>query len=424
METVLNKINSKKSLNKVKLFSIETIIEHEEKIVYHNVGFAQRVSKNIGLIAEESKSKISETDRDVLEMAVWLYTALLGGVASDDKDEAESIRFYIDYVNESYPKILKSFEVDGKDIPIIIEIVKSGLVTTKMQDKWQGVFVDALMMDFKGKNAKDRIIQFYEETILSDTNLSISKFYSLIIGYLSNYEPYTEYATDHIQPSIQRLIDNLEIEKKKISKKKSALIKKQLEINDVEFKEIKKSLNTVKGRDPRGIQTLFRTTSKNHYTLNEMVDRKANIMITVNAIILSLALSDLLGDKVYADIPIVIPMVILSTASLFSIIFAVLSITPSRTQGTFTETDVKNKRSNLLYYGNFRKMKFEDYERGMHDKLNDSDFLYNSMIKDLYYLGKTLDHKYNFIRLSLTIFLIGLVSAFIVSTLYRVVMTF
>lgn len=424
METVVNKINSKKSLNKVKLFCIESIIEHEDQIVYHNVGFAQRIANNVKTIADEDKSKISETDKDILEMGIWLYTALLGGVEFSDKNEDESVRFYIEYVNNTYPKLLKQFDVEDKDAKIIVEIIKSGLVPTQKLNRWQGIFVDALMMDFKGKNAKDRLIQFYEETILSDTNLSISKFYDLIIGYLASYEPFTEFASDHVAPSIQRLIHKLELEKKKISKKKSTIIKKQLEITDDEFKEIKKSINTVKGRDPRGIQTLFRTTSKNHYTLNEMVDRKANIMITVNAIILSLALSDLLGEKVYADIPIVIPMVILSTASLFSIIFAVLSITPSKTQGNFTPSDVKNKKSNLLYYGNFRKMKFEDYERGMLDKLNDSDFLYSSMIKDLYYLGKTLEHKYNFIRLSLTIFLIGLVSAFVVSTLYRVVMTF
>lgn len=424
METVINKINSKKSLNKVKLYSIESIIEHEDQIVYHNVSFAQRIAKNVRTIAAEGRPSLSEPEIDILEMSIWLYTALLGGVESADKDAEESVRFYIEYVNQSFPKLLKEFDVENNDASTIIEVVKTGLLPTTKPSKLQGVFVDSLMMDFKGKNAKERLMHFYEETILSDTNLSISKFYDLIIGYLENYKPFTQYATDHVEPSIQRLIEKLELEKKKISKKKSTIIKKQLDISDDEFKEIRKSLNTVKGRDPRGIQTLFRTTSKNHYTLNEMVDRKANIMITVNAIILSLALSDLLGEKVYADIPVVIPMVILSTASLFSIIFAVISITPSKTQGNFTSEDVKKKRSNLLYYGNFRRMKFEDYERGMLDKLNDSDFLYSSMIKDLYYLGKTLDHKYNFIRLSLTIFLIGLVCAFVVSTLYRVVMTF
>lgn len=419
METVINKINSKKSLNKIKVYSIETIIEHEDQIVYHNVSYAQRIAKNVKCVLENETGKYSEIDVDILEMSTWLYTALLGGVKPNTKNPEDAIRFYIEYVTDNFPNLLSEFDVSKSDSAIIIDTVKSGLVPSDGRNKYQGIFVDAVMMDYKGKDAREKLIQFYEETILGDADLSISRFYDMIIGYLANYTPHTQYAEDHVHPPVQRLIHKLDIEKKKISKKKSTIIKKQLDIDDSELKEITKSLKTIKGRDVRGIQTLFRTTSKNHYTLNQMVDRKASIMITVNAIILSLLMSGLLDGRMH-NIPIVVPMTILSTASLFSIIFAVLSITPSRTQGHFNSEDVKNKRSNLLYYGNFRKMKFEDYERGMLDKLNDSDFLYGSMIKDLYYLGKSLAIKYNFIRLSLTIFLVGLIASFLVSTIYKI----
>jgi hypothetical protein len=420
METVINKINSKKSLNKIKVYSIETIIEHEDKIVYHNVSYAQRIAKNIRTIIEEDRARYSDVDMDVLEMSAWLYTALLGGEKPDTQNPEDAVQVFAGHITEQYPTLLNEFEVSNEDAETIISTIISGLIIGESQNKYEGIFRDAVMMDYKGKNARERLIQFYEETILADADLSISKFYDMIIGYLANYIPYTEYGKNHIQPPIQRLIYKLEIEKKKISKKKSTIIKKQLDIDDSELKEIKKSMKSLKGRDARGIQTLFRTTSKNHYTLNEMVDRKANIMITVNAIILSLLMSGLLDRRMEGSIPLVVPMTILSVASLFSIVFAILSITPSRTQGNFSRDDVKNKRSNLLYYGNFRKMKFEDYERGMLEKLNDSDFLYGSMIKDLYYLGKSLSVKYNFIRLSLTIFLVGLIASFLVSTIYRI----
>mgnify|MGYP006288969931 CR=1 FL=1 len=182
-----------------------------------------------------------------------------------------------------------------------------------------------------------------------------------------------------------------------------------------EIKKLRKKLSQIKERDMRGIQTLFRTTSHNHYTLNEMVDRKANIMITVNSIILSVLIGGLLS---YEQTQLVLfAIAIMALTALFSIIFAIFSITPNKTQGKFSRDDILKKDGNLLYFGNFYDMEFEDYEWGMLQKLNDNDFLYRSMIKDLYYLGKVLNRKYKFIRLSLYTFLGGLIGAFFMTLL-------
>ena len=40
--------------------------------------------------------------------------------------------------------------------------------------------------------------------------------------------------------------------------------------------------------DSRGVQTLFRTLSRNHYHLLRMVDNKAGIILTMNSIIIFL----------------------------------------------------------------------------------------------------------------------------------------
>ena len=44
----------------------------------------------------------------------------------------------------------------------------------------------------------------------------------------------------------------------------------------------------------RGIDTLFRVTLNNHTRLSDIADSKANILLSVNAIIISIALSTLL----------------------------------------------------------------------------------------------------------------------------------
>ena len=180
-----------------------------------------------------------------------------------------------------------------------------------------------------------------------------------------------------------------------------------------QIKKLRKKIGQMKEREHRGVQTLFRTTSHNHYTLNEMVDRKANIMITVNSIILSILIGGILNYE--QSTLVLIAISVLAVSALLSIVFAVLSIMPNRTQGKFSRDEILNKEGNLLYFGNYHSMKFDEYEWGMLEKLNDSDFLYRSMIKDLYYLGKVLYRKYKFIRMSLYIFITGLISAFILT---------
>jgi len=41
--------------------------------------------------------------------------------------------------------------------------------------------------------------------------------------------------------------------------------------------------------------------------------------------------------------------------------------------------------------------------------LNDKEYLYSSLVKDIYYLGVVLGRKYRFLRISYTIFMYGLI---------------
>jgi hypothetical protein len=45
----------------------------------------------------------------------------------------------------------------------------------------------------------------------------------------------------------------------------------------------------------------------------------------------------------------------------------------------------------------------------MKDLMDDDDYLYETLMKDLYYLGKVLNKKYHYLRLCYTVFVIGIV---------------
>jgi hypothetical protein len=56
-------------------------------------------------------------------------------------------------------------------------------------------------------------------------------------------------------------------------------------------------------------------------------------------------------------------------------------------------------------------MNLDDYEWGIKEMMKDSDYLYGSMIRDNYFLGKVLGKKYRLLRIAYTIFMFGLVMA-------------
>ena len=155
---------------------------------------------------------------------------------------------------------------------------------------------------------------------------------------------------------------------------------------------------------------MFRVTLKNHITLSDIADTKANILLSVNAIIVSLVLSNLVSKL---DNPsnayLIWPTIIFTLFTVASMILSVLATRPNVTSGKFTKEDVANKKVNLLFFGNFHKMSLPDFEWAMGEMMKDRDYLYSSMKKDLYFLGKVLDRKYKILRVTYTVFMVGII---------------
>ena len=161
-------------------------------------------------------------------------------------------------------------------------------------------------------------------------------------------------------------------------------------------------------RPDRGIETMFRTTSTNHVQLSAIADSKANIMISVNAIMVSVVVS-ILPRRIEENPNLLIPTVLFLTTSLLTIIFAILATRPNVTGGTLSREDIGQKRGNLLFFGNFHQMSVDDYEWGIGELLRDSQYLYGTMTRDIYYLGRVLGKKYKLLRGAYNIFMVGFV---------------
>lgn len=207
------------------------------------------------------------------------------------------------------------------------------------------------------------------------------------------------------------------------SKNLSKLLKtqKELEGNSMKFSQKQEaiSLKKNKGDVPeRGIETMFRVALRNHITLSDIADTKANILLSVNAIIVSMSFSTLIPKL---DNPsnnyLIIPSVIFILFTVASMILSIMATRPNVTQGKFTKEDVGNKKVNLLFFGNFHQMKLEDFEWGISEMMQDRDYLYGSLTKDLYFLGLVLNRKYRLLRTTYTVFMIGILTSVIAFSL-------
>jgi predicted metal-dependent HD superfamily phosphohydrolase len=182
----------------------------------------------------------------------------------------------------------------------------------------------------------------------------------------------------------------------------------------------KNKKNEYLDRPDKGIETMFRVASTNHQRLSDLSDNKAHIMISVNSIIISVIIG-LVVRRLDASPNIIVPTLILLTGSMIAVIFSVLATRPKIPKGVFTKTQVEEKTANLLFFGNFYNMEFNDYYEGMKKVMADRDFLYGSLIRDIYSQGTVLGRKYKLLRISYTIFMYTLIIsivAFAIATIF------
>jgi len=188
---------------------------------------------------------------------------------------------------------------------------------------------------------------------------------------------------------------------KKIEKLKDEYLTQELNIDKEELKALKKKLAKVEPRSERGAETLFRLVSKNQYTLNTMIDRKSNILISINALILSIILGTVYG-QLDNDPHLIYPVIMMLLTNITSIAFAIFATRPELKHG-------EKNANNLLFYGNFNRMEEKEYVEKMTGLMYQGDELYITIAKDTFHLGKTIDKKFRLLRKSFHVFLAGII---------------
>lgn len=370
------------------------------EFTYHNIPHTQLVVNKATELAE--LIKIDDKQKELLLVAAWFHDT---GYTKDSNNHEEASVL----IAKEFLKTQACSEEDIVTVSNIIMATKMGVIPSTILEK---IIKDADCAHIGSKNYGDISELLRKEwELLSNYRITEGEWLEENIVFLSTkHRFFTNEAAANWEKRKGKNLANLINRKKKIKLDTGKLAQKKAELK---FKKEKIEL------PERGIETMFRVTLKNHITLSNIADTKANILLSVNAIIVSLVLSNLASKL---DNPsngyLITPTIIFVMFTVASIILSIMATRPNVTRGKFTKEDVANKQVNLLFFGNFHKMSLQDFEWAMGEMMQDRDYLYSSMKKDLYFLGLVLDKKYKILRLTYTVFMIGIivsVIAFIIS---------
>lgn len=376
--------------------------ELNPNFTYHNLNHTKMVVE--GAIVIGNGENLTDEDMEILVLAAWFHDT--GYVNGQQSHEEESVRIATEFLEQS--------NVDEYKISQVTNCILATKVNALPKEKIHMVIRDADMFHLSQDDYENYLDNLRKEFFLIDgKTYSDLEWSNLNINFLNNHQFYTDFAQKLILEKKEVLKKSLKKKIKQTGKEVDSRLIRDLGISIEELKVLKKKLLKVEGIPEKGIETMFRLTSKNHIELSAMADSKANIMISINTIIISVLLGSLM-QKLDNNPHLILPTIILLIVTLSSIVYSILSLRPNITSGKFKKEDIANQDTNLLFFGNFHKMKREDYHWGMNLLMENASFLYSNLIDDIFFLGKVLSKKYDYLRIAYNIFMYGIIISVIV----------
>jgi predicted metal-dependent HD superfamily phosphohydrolase len=353
------------------------------KYVYHNLNHTRQTAEACAEAADYYE--LPEAEREVLQLAAWFHDAGYVNVYKGHEEESKQIaRVFLE--QEGYPQ--------GR-LAEVLRLIDSTKWDHEPADLLEKILHDAdrISMGKKSFSRKAELLRIEWEVFLNK-HYSKEEWNKLQQEYILNTHFYTDYFRREYG--------------------------EQREINIKEQRDAQKKSKNKKEKDKepkRGIETMYRATYRNHIELSAIADSKANMMISINTIIMSIIITVVGGGFTLTERAFIenmrftIPICILLIGSLISVIYAIISARPNVTKKDVSLEKVRNKQSSALFFGNFTNMELPEFIKNMKEIGQSKDLLYDSMSIDIYFLGLVLTEKYRLLRISYSVFMGGLVLA-------------
>ena len=156
---------------------------------------------------------------------------------------------------------------------------------------------------------------------------------------------------------------------------------------------------------------MLRQTRAHHVHLSVMADLKANMLLTIAGLIITLSVRYLFDDRMR------IAAVVLMAFCTLTIALAIYAVMPKvdlrlRRPGL---TDLRADQSNPLFFGDFIHLPYSEYLEAMEEVMSDAYHTYEAQVREVYNLGRFLAaKKYCYLRWAYIAFMVGLLASGIV----------
>lgn len=370
------------------------------KIVYHN----SEHTKAVVNAATQISNHYQLSDHDFFVTVTAAYFHDLGYYVAEAKGhESRSA--------ELAQEFLTQLEVDEATINQVKGCILATKIPQQPQNLLEQIVCDADLFHFGTDEFGERNKLMRKETeITKDITIDKNDWRKSTITFLESHHFNTDYAKLLLDKTKSENLEKLlkKSEEKEKTTNTVAVTDNPVEKPAKEKEEHKKKDKKTPVKTDRGVETMFRISSTNHQRLSDMADNKAHLLLTVNSIIISVLLSMLLR-KLDEYPHLTIPAFLLVATSVITMVFAILATRPTIPSGRFTREAIEEKNVNLLFFGNFYKMSLEEYAWGMRQVMDDYEFLYGSLIRDVYAQGVVLGKKYKLLRKGYNIFMFGII---------------
>lgn len=361
--------------------------------------------------------QISEHDMLLLVLATWFHDT---GYSEGPTDHEERSCNNADHFLRG--------KISEDDLGTVLSCIRVTKVPQQPQTVLQQIICDADLSHLGMESYWDRTGKLRQEfTLTKKMVMSEQDWVDFELNFMLQHSYHTAVANELFNKRKAKHIQRLLKQKRRLNPdhaptvEELAILDEKDKKNDITkiLKESEKELK--QARMGRGVETMYRTTYRTHTNLSSMADSKANLMLSVNAIVISILVSNLIPKLMNdgtLDLRLAIPTSILTLVCLGSMIYATLATRPKVTEGKVTRESIKQRKANLLFFGNFYNMPLEDFQWGVNEMLIDPEFLYSSMSRDLYFLGIVLAQKYRYLSICYNIFMYGLiisVAAFVIA---------
>jgi len=163
-----------------------------------------------------------------------------------------------------------------------------------------------------------------------------------------------------------------------------------------------------KGDLDKEILNIIRTTMRNNIELTHIADNKANVLLSLNALMITFLIPFVIPYiDVIKEYHLSIPILILVLTCFTVIYLAVLVLKPGKffhNQGKIE----KGKSISPFFFGNYYKMNQQDFKTYFKSAIANKDTVKSHIAEDLHYIGSRLGRKMTIIRIAFNIFMLGL----------------